>query len=126
MPGWLRSAGSGPPTWMLSNATSIAWINQHERKRRQREEGDRSRAIPAGSGLWGADTKGRKEVDACSCQGATPLAGKSLASAYRPYAPARVGPLRRRWKPGDGWNHGEAYHGGSTHAADFRNKSDAS
>src|SRR5258706_13419055 len=42
MPGWLRSAGSGPITWMLSNATStasITWItriSQHPRKRRTR------------------------------------------------------------------------------------------
>src|SRR6266478_3799978 len=35
MPGWLGSAGSGPLTWMLSNATSIAWISQHQRKGRQ-------------------------------------------------------------------------------------------
>jgi DNA-binding transcriptional ArsR family regulator len=31
----LRSAGSGPLTWMLSNATSTAWINLHQRKGRQ-------------------------------------------------------------------------------------------
>src|SRR5205823_4452755 len=37
MPGWLRSAGSGPLTWMLSNATSTTWINQHQRKGRQGE-----------------------------------------------------------------------------------------
>src|ERR1700732_3955257 len=37
MPGWLRSVGSGPLTWMLSNATSTAWINQHQLKGRQRE-----------------------------------------------------------------------------------------
>src|SRR5271166_4067310 len=42
MPGWLRSVGSGPLTWMLSNATSTAWINperkaQHQRKARQRK-----------------------------------------------------------------------------------------
>src|SRR6266853_3832707 len=37
MPGWLSSVGSGPLTWMLSNATSTAWINQHQRKGRQRE-----------------------------------------------------------------------------------------
>src|ERR1039458_3082955 len=41
MPGWLGSAGSGPLTWMLSNATLIAWINvrmdhQHQRKGRLR------------------------------------------------------------------------------------------
>src|SRR5437762_1256042 len=38
MPGWLSSAGSGPLTWMLSNATSIAWISQHQRKGRQGED----------------------------------------------------------------------------------------
>src|ERR1700724_3067745 len=32
MPGWLRSAGSGPLMWMLSNAPSTAWISQHQRK----------------------------------------------------------------------------------------------
>src|SRR5713101_8776919 len=37
MPGWLRSAGSGPLTWMLSNATSTVWISQHQRKGRQGE-----------------------------------------------------------------------------------------
>jgi len=31
---WLRSAGSGPLTWMLSNATSTAWINRRQRKGR--------------------------------------------------------------------------------------------
>src|SRR2546425_1389734 len=38
MPGWLRSAGSGPLTWMLSNATSTACISQHQRKGRQGED----------------------------------------------------------------------------------------
>src|SRR5436309_6662801 len=38
MPGWLRSAGSGPLTWMPSNATSTAWINQHQRKGRPGED----------------------------------------------------------------------------------------
>jgi DNA-binding transcriptional ArsR family regulator len=32
------------------NATSTAWINQHQRKGRQREEDDRSRAVHTGSG----------------------------------------------------------------------------
>src|SRR5690349_11998337 len=32
MPGWRRSADSGPRMWMLSNATSTAWIAQHKRK----------------------------------------------------------------------------------------------
>jgi hypothetical protein len=59
MPGWLRSVGSGPLTWMPSNATSTAWINQHERKGRPGENGDRSRAVRTGSRQRGAGTKGR-------------------------------------------------------------------
>src|SRR5258706_3849384 len=108
---------------MLSNATSTTWINQHQRKGRQGEEDDRSRAVHIGSGQRGAGTKGRREVDAHSRQRTAPLAGKSLAGAYRPGASARVGTLRRRWEPGYGWN-GEAHLGGN--AAGFRNKSDAS
>ncbi len=47
MPGWLRSAASGPLTRMLSNATSTAWSDdrmeqQPRRKGRQREEDDRA------------------------------------------------------------------------------------
>src|SRR6266481_865404 len=38
MPGWLRSAGSGPLTWMLSNATSTAWNVHHQRGQHQRKE----------------------------------------------------------------------------------------
>src|ERR1700689_88246 len=38
MPGWLRSAGSGQLTWMLSNATSTTWIRQDQRKGRQGED----------------------------------------------------------------------------------------
>src|SRR5207237_10774465 len=40
MPGWLRSVGSGPLTWMLSNATSTAWISQHQRKEGRQGEDD--------------------------------------------------------------------------------------
>src|SRR2546422_7500450 len=109
---------------MLSNATSTAWINQHKRKGRQGED-DRSRAVRTGSRQRGAGTKGRREVDTHSRQRTAPLAGKSLAGAYRPGASARVGAIRRRWEPGYGW-HGEAHHGGNAHAASFRNKSDAS
>ena len=41
MTGWLSSADSGPLTWMLSNATLIAWIKtswigQHQRTGRLR------------------------------------------------------------------------------------------
>src|SRR5215218_5416560 len=125
MPGWLRSVGSGPLTWMLSNATSTTWISQHQRKGRQGED-DRSRAVHTGSGQRGAGTKGRREVDAHSRQRTAPLAGKSLAGANRPGASARVGALRRRWEPGYGWNNSEAHHGGRAHASRYRNQSDAS
>src|SRR5438034_4294555 len=111
---------------MLSNATSTAWINQHQRKGRQGREDDRSRAVRTGSGQRSEGTKGRREVDAHSSQRTAPLAGKSLAGAHRPGAAARVGALRRRWEPGYGWNHGEAHHGRSAHAARYRNQSEAS
>src|SRR5881628_2113325 len=38
MPGWLRSVGSGPLTWMLSNGTSTTWIRKHQRRGRQGED----------------------------------------------------------------------------------------
>src|SRR6266446_3737296 len=126
MPGWLRSVGSGPLTWMLSNATSTTWINQHQRKGRQGEEDDRSRAVRTGYGQGGAGTKGRREVDAHSRQRTAPLAGKSLAGAHRPGTAARVGALRCRSEPGYGWNDGEAHDGGSAGAARDRNHRDAS
>ena len=50
-------------------------------------------AVHTGSGQRGADTKGRREVDARSGQRTAPLAGKSLAGADRPGASARVGSL---------------------------------
>src|SRR2546426_11870559 len=37
MPGSIGSEGSGPIMWMLSNATSTAWMRQYERKGRQGE-----------------------------------------------------------------------------------------
>src|SRR6266851_589393 len=111
---------------MLSNATSTTWINQHQRKGRQGEEGDRSRAVHTGSRQRGAGTKGRREVDAHSRQRTALLAGESLAGAYRPGASARVGAFRRRWEPGYSWNDGETHHGGNAHAAGFRNNCDTS
>src|SRR5260370_865210 len=33
MPGWLRSACSGPPNWTLSKATSTEWSKKRNRKR---------------------------------------------------------------------------------------------
>src|SRR4029077_15649710 len=45
MPGWVRSAGSGPLTWMLSNATSTAWSSQHHRNGKQGKEDAAQTAI---------------------------------------------------------------------------------
>src|SRR6266404_172024 len=50
LPGWIRSVGSGPLTWMLSNATSTAWINQHQRKGRQ-GEGDAAQTANVSVGV---------------------------------------------------------------------------
>jgi len=58
----------------------------------------------------GADTKGRREVDAHSRRELR-HSPENLAGAYRPSASARVGSFRRRWEPGYGWSHGEAHHG---------------
>src|SRR6185503_3441595 len=108
---------------MPSNATSTAWINQHERKRRQGEEDDPSRAVHTGSGQRRGGAEGGREVDAYSRQRTAPLGGKSLAGANRTGATARVGALCSRWEPGYGWNHGEAHLGRGAHAA--ANNSDA-
>src|SRR5213593_1755732 len=48
MPGSLRSVGSGPLTWMLSNATSTAWTSRHQRKGRQGENDERPLVDPPG------------------------------------------------------------------------------
>jgi hypothetical protein len=45
MHGLLRSVGSGPLTWMLSNATSTAWSRQHHRNGKQGKEGAAQTAI---------------------------------------------------------------------------------
>src|ERR1700675_4533115 len=44
MPGWLGSAASGPLTWMLSNATSTAWIRQYHQSQHQGKERHRKEA----------------------------------------------------------------------------------
>ena len=49
MPGWLRSVGSGPLTWMPSNATLTAWINQHQRKARQVEDAAQTANVRVGA-----------------------------------------------------------------------------
>ena len=45
MLGWLRSAGSGRPMWMLSNATSTAWIRQNQRRKEKRNENQSDQRI---------------------------------------------------------------------------------
>src|SRR5213595_631296 len=49
MPGWLRSAASGPLTSMLSSATSTAWTSRHQRNARQGENDERPVVGPPGS-----------------------------------------------------------------------------
>src|SRR6516162_7691059 len=105
MPGWLRSGGSGPLTWMLSNVTSTAWINQQQRKGRQGEKHDQSRGVHTGSRQRRGGPKGRGKVDAHTRQTTAPLARKSLGGSHRTGTPARVGTLRNRWEPGDDWSH---------------------
>src|SRR5438046_7149859 len=61
--------------------------------RKKGEEDDRSRAVHTGSGQRRGGAEGRRKVDAHSRQRTAPLAGKSLAGAYRPSASARVGSL---------------------------------
>src|SRR5215472_3535180 len=67
-------------------------ISANEKEDKEKIDG-RSRAVRAGPGPRGGGTKGRREVDAHSRQRTAPLAGKSLAGAYRPGASARVGAL---------------------------------
>ena len=69
------------------------------------------------SGQWRGGAEGRREVDARSCQRTAPLAGKSLAGAYRPRASATMGALRRRREPGHSGKRGEANDGGGARAA---------
>src|SRR5437667_122518 len=91
-------AGSAPSLLVRSRGCSRppprphGSINTNEKEDKERID-DRSRAIRTGSGQRGAGTKGRREVDADSRQRAAPLAGKSLAVAYRAGASARVGAL---------------------------------
>ena len=73
----------------------------------------------------GRRSKGRREVDARSRQGTAPLAGKVWQALTDPRICASGRPSTPM-EPGDGWQHGEAHHGGSAHAARDRNNSDAS
>src|SRR6266403_3424427 len=109
----LRQPYSAHPTGTLLKAAVLSTLTKRGRQGEE-DDDDRSRAVRAGSGQRGASTEGRRKVDAHSRQRTAPLAGKSLAGAYRPGASARVGSLRRRWEPGHGWNHGEAHLGAST------------
>ena len=76
MSGWLSSAGSGPPTSMLSNATSTAWIPAHRGKEDEEETmSDREKYAP-GSRHRGAGPQGRREVDAHPRPRPAPPAGE--------------------------------------------------
>src|SRR5437899_8830973 len=90
-----------------------------ENPRGREGEDDRSRALHTGPGLRSSGKKGRPtqgQVDAYSRPRTAPLAGKSLAGAYRPGAAARVGSVCSRWEPGYGWSHGESHLGGKADA----------
>src|SRR6476660_8710703 len=111
---------------MHSSVTSIGSIRQQQRRRKQGEENDRSRAIHTWSGQRGARAKGWRELDTRSRQGAAPLAGKSLARADRAGAAARMGAIRQRWESRYGWNDSEAHDSWSAITARDRNDGDAS
>src|SRR5258706_8243154 len=77
---------------MLSNATSTAWISQHQRKGRPGEEDDRTRAVHTGSGQRGAGTKGRRDMDAHS--------GRELRQSPEKVWQALTDPAHlREWAP---------------------------
>src|ERR1700739_1429087 len=96
MHGWLPSVGFGRLTRMLLSATLPHGSVDTNEKEAVEKKNDRSRAIHTRSGQRGASNQGwctKRQVDAHSRQRTPPLAGKSLAGAYRPCAPARVGAL---------------------------------
>src|SRR2546421_8564566 len=76
MPGWRNSVGSGPLMWMLSNATSTAWLNQHQRKGRLCESrltderplvgppGRARPALPRGGVIQGVQVRRARELHA--------------------------------------------------------------
>src|SRR5216117_2101335 len=76
MPGWRNSVGSGSLMWMLSNATSTAWLNQHQRKgrlceRRLTDErplvgppGRARPALPRGGVIQGVQVRRARELHA--------------------------------------------------------------
>src|SRR5439155_15794068 len=88
-------SGSVPPVLVRSCRCSRTpprphgSINTNEKGDKEKTD-ERSRAVRTGSGPRGAGTQGRRELDAHSRQRTAPLAGKSLAGAYRPSACARI------------------------------------
>src|SRR2546429_339116 len=73
MPGWLRSAGSGPLISMLSSATSTAWTSRRQRKARQGENDERPvvgppgrarPALPRGGVIQNVQVRRAREPDA--------------------------------------------------------------
>src|SRR5256885_8482666 len=74
MPGWPSFAGSGPLTWMRSNATSIAWTSRHQKRGRRGEDTDEGRlvgppgrarpALPLGRGIQSVQVRRARESHA--------------------------------------------------------------
>ena len=120
MPGWLRSAGSGPLTWMLSNATSTAWINPHHNKKKgedkEKKMTDREQYTPGPAS--GAEV--RKDGEKW-----TLILVRELRHSPEKVWQALTDPAHlREWAPFDAdgslgtvGSHGEAHLGGSAHTA---------
>ena len=90
MSGWLSSVGSGPLTWMLSNATSTAWINQHQRKGDKGEDGAvRTANLIVGVGITIAH-------DPLPGSGRAGFPHPALALGDNAHAPQRIGMTDRR------------------------------
>src|ERR1700680_1317881 len=90
MPGWSSFAGSGPITWMLSNATSTAWKNHHQRKTRQGEDDAAQTAnVTVGVGITIAH-------DPLHGSGRAVFPHPALALGNNAHAPQRIGMTDRR------------------------------
>src|ERR1700680_308677 len=90
MPGWSSFAGSGPITWMLSNATSTAWKNHHQRKTRQGEDDAAQTAnVTVGVGITIAH-------DPLHGSGRAVFPHPALALGNNSHAPQRIGMTDRR------------------------------
>src|ERR1700683_1329439 len=107
MPGWFRSAASGPRTWMPWNAISTAWISQHQPK------GTREKAVAQTANV----TKEKRNED----QSAQPVRGRpgeGLALLYRGAGLREEARLQQRAVPlaDRGLGRGAGRHGAATGA----------